>query len=132
MEASRPVLEFRLPPDVRAPGIARGQLGALADELNASDLQALELSVTEIVTNSVRHAGLSADDEVWVRVWVQDNALRAQIRDPGRCFPATPTDGKEPGLGLGLRIVDALTRRWGIERNGGTVVWLEMERGHAA
>ncbi|MGH2689448.1 MAG: ATP-binding protein, partial [Actinomycetota bacterium] len=119
MEHSRPVLEFRLRADPRAPRLARGELdAALAGELDPWDLQDLELSVTEIVTNSIRHAGLSSDDEVCVQVWVHDDALQAQIHDPGRCFPATPTEQQEPGLGWGLRIVDALTRRWGIERNG--------------
>lgn len=133
VEHSKPVLDFRLPADVRAPKMARGRLAALAGDIDPSELQDLELSISELVTNSIRHGGLLPADRVSVRVWVGKHVLRAQVRDPGRSFPAPPVGRDDGGGGWGLRILDALTRKWGIERDGETTVWLEMDRpSHAA
>jgi hypothetical protein len=38
-----------------------------------------------------------------------------------------PADPTRPG-GWGLRLVEALALRWGVERSGDTVVWFEVER----
>ena len=60
--------------------------------------------------------------EVWA------GALRITVTDHGHSG-VMPTL-REPGYtgpgGGGLRIVDALSHRWGTEQHGGTVVWAEL------
>jgi anti-sigma regulatory factor (Ser/Thr protein kinase) len=85
--------------------------------------------VSELVTNSVRHAQLRPGELIRLRVEVTGRLLRVEVSDPGEGFGATipqPTVG-EPG-GWGLFLTERLADRWGIDRDGGwTTVWLERD-----
>ncbi len=85
----------------------------------------LLLVVSELVTNAVRYGrgaptlSLHAGHD-WVRVEVTDN---------GELLPrgASPSDEER---GRGLHLVDALTRKWGIEeRTRGKTIWAELAAG---
>jgi anti-sigma regulatory factor (Ser/Thr protein kinase) len=83
------------------------------------------LLVSELVTNAVRHA---RSDEFEVRLEVRRDALRLEVHDEGAGFvPRIAPSGNGTG-GYGLYIVDRLADRWGVERDPGGVIWLEVDR----
>jgi anti-sigma regulatory factor (Ser/Thr protein kinase) len=88
----------------------------------------LELLVSELVTNSIRHAGLAAEDPVRLRVTHRAGRVRIAVRDGGRGFAAPSQEGRDPLTpgGHGLLIVDAMSERWGIDCVDGCTVWCEV------
>jgi len=92
------------------------------------------LLITELVTNSIRHAGLSSSDVVTLDVEPLPGAVRVEVADPGRGFLQPQFGGKPPigTSGRGIYLVDALADRWGIEQRhhsdtSWTVVWFELD-----
>src|SRR3712207_9352617 len=65
---------------------ARRALEGLNDLLPSEKLDDVRLLVSELVTNSVVHAGLSPDDAITVTVTVQGGLARAEVRDRGPGF----------------------------------------------
>jgi Histidine kinase-like ATPase domain len=90
-------------------------------------LDDVRLVVTELVTNSVRHAGLRADDVVGVRAEVMRDALRVEVEDAGRAGSVVQRSPR-PGVpgGFGLNIVEKLGVRWGVSLSRGSTVWVEL------
>lgn len=89
----------------------------------------MRLLVSELVTNSVRHARL--EDGGWINVCVEESprALRVAVTDPGVGFderPGPPQPGDRSGWGLHL--VEQLADRWGVSRDGKMMVWFEIDR----
>lgn len=85
-----------------------------------------ELLVSEVVTNAVLHGGVNYAP---VSVRRTGGAIRVEVVDPGRLFPAEPAavDLATPG-GLGLGIVDSVSSRWGVDPSEtGKVVWFELD-----
>jgi two-component sensor histidine kinase len=82
--------------------------------------------VSELVTNSVVHAGDDADGELSVRLRREREHVRGEVCGDGPEFEWAPHDADldEPG-GLGLMIVDELSERWGIHHNSQVCVWFE-------
>ncbi|GAA4231965.1 hypothetical protein GCM10022254_30630 [Actinomadura meridiana] len=80
------------------------------------DLDDVELMVSEIATNAVRHSASGMPDGgVWVRVLVSAQRLRVEIGDDGRAVgcPTIPAQGAGWGeSGRGLLVVDGLADRW--------------------
>ncbi|MFL5781052.1 MAG: ATP-binding protein [Thermoleophilaceae bacterium] len=86
----------------------------------------LELILSELVTNSVVHAGEATGAELSIRLQHESELLRGEVCGEGPEFEWAPHDPDldEPG-GLGLMIVDQLTERWGISHNSHVCVWFE-------
>jgi anti-sigma regulatory factor (Ser/Thr protein kinase) len=92
---------------------------------------ALLLLVSELVTNSVRHAGLGEEERIRLRARSDDTCAYVEVCDrgrsgrvPGRRRPRLGT--LEPG-GLGLVLVDEMADRWGVAREEDeTCVWFEL------
>ena len=120
-------LNLTLPPSDQAPGLARDALSPLSGRLGETTFGELQLLVTELVTNSVRHAGLRRDQRIRVQVQLVDGTVRAEVREPGRGFepPAPPTP--DDGGGWGLFLVDRLARAWNVRGDDETTVWFELE-----
>lgn len=114
------------PPRVRA--LVSDRVG---EDLDATCLQDVLLLASELVTNSVLHAGAGPDDEIGVQVSVSDDLIRVAVSDSGseQAPHIVEPDPAEPG-GMGLFMVERLSHRWGVERRGsrGTTVWFEIER----
>jgi anti-sigma regulatory factor (Ser/Thr protein kinase) len=88
----------------------------------------VRLLVTELVTNSVRHAGLGESELITVMLELSDARVRVEVRDPGDgfAFPARPQKITIEG-GRGLQIVAAIAHRWGIDRSEPIAVWFEID-----
>jgi anti-sigma regulatory factor (Ser/Thr protein kinase) len=111
-----------------APAAARNAVGAgLAGRVADDVLRDARLLVSELVTNSVRHAGLATDGVVRISADVTGGTVRLEVNDAG-------TDGTvarrppTPEGGFGLHLVEALAHRWGVTREGFTSVWVELAR----
>jgi len=82
-----------------------------------------ELLTSEVVTNAVRHAA----SQIMLRVAVDDSTLRVEVTDTSAAMPHIRDD---PDVGgYGLRIVDELATRWGVESlpKRGKTVWFELD-----
>lgn len=115
------------PPAIAA---ARRALAGFEGQLESGLVDDLRLLVSELVTNSVRHGSLDANDPVELQVTVYAEMVRVCVSNPGEGFekPAHEADrGVKPG-GWGLYLVDRLADRWGVEDEKVTCVWFEIER----
>lgn len=96
--------------------------------LSERGLDTARLLVTELVTNSIRHAGLREDEPIRIRATVNGGVLRVDVLDRDRrhvrrtvAGAIRPPPGSESGWGLYL--VDRLTTRWGWGPEG---YWFEL------
>jgi anti-sigma regulatory factor (Ser/Thr protein kinase) len=95
----------------------------------------LRLLVTELVGNSVRHAGLSSADLITLAIRLSDGLVRVEVADHGPGFQHPSFNGPRPAAvaGHGLHLVDALADRWGTQptlRRDGWLVWFEIDLSH--
>ena len=120
-----------LPVRPEAAGDARRSIAALP--VGADVREKLALLVSELVTNSVRHAGLSPDDAITLRITNRGGRIRVAIRDGGKGFALDPREllGRardSADEGRGLQIVDDVADAWGADRDAdGFTVWCEVE-----
>jgi two-component sensor histidine kinase len=117
-------LVFDLTVSTSAPSEARAMLDALVADLEPETIGALRIVVSELVSNAVKYG---AGSPVHVELDVAGpNRVRGRVANRGD--PATaPHIHERPGAhgGYGLRLVDTLTRAWGV-RAGSTDVWFEL------
>lgn len=84
----------------------------------------VSLLSTELVTNAVKHVVGSGD--VRVEAVLSDGFARVEVIDSG---PGFDPDIRHDTGGFGLRLVDKLASRWGVDREGGEFrVWFEVDR----
>ena len=119
--------------DAEAVPEAKRALKELEGRIPDTQLETVQILVTTLVTNSVRHAELGPQDEISLRVKVSSKILRAEVCDPGPDFDVS-SKKKQPGIeetsGWGLYLVEELAERWGVERRGDEkCVWFELETG---
>lgn len=115
-------LEIELNPASGAPLAARNAVrDALADSLPSAAMADLQLIVSELVTNSVRHG---PQREIKLRVSIDEGGLvRGEVKDDGDGDVAL-REMSEDG-GAGLHLVDSLSERWAVYE-GSTHVWFEF------
>jgi serine/threonine-protein kinase RsbW len=125
-------LEVVLPADVSAPGAARHVVARyLGDLVSPSVFDNAQLLISELVTNSVRHSGAVAGDQLTVRVDLAQTWCRVEVEDAGHDGVIAPRrPDRAQGSGMGLNLVQTLSERWGLERacEGGTRVWAQLSR----
>ena len=123
------VRTLEIAPTSEAPTLARRWLDEIS-ELRSHGQVAFDvrLLVTELVANSVRHAGLDPSDRITVMLEQSLSRVRVEVRDPGQGF-AFPLREQVRDIegGRGLQIVAAISHRWGIERAGPIAVWFEID-----
>lgn len=123
-------LELELPPNPDSAARARHALDELRPHLGRTQLQDVQLLVSELVTNAVRHARLSSRDAIRLLVELSERALHVEVHDAGPGFEPRSLPLPDPGRpsGWGLFLVEELADRWGVDLDTGTRVWFELDR----
>jgi anti-sigma regulatory factor (Ser/Thr protein kinase) len=125
-------LELKLPPRAEAAAYARRSIDDLGRDLEPEVVDSLRLLVSELVTNSVRHAELSASDRIRLRLADRGDRIRVEVTDPGEGFePRRTKPDPESPAGWGLYLVDRIADRWGTSGDAATTVWFELPRERA-
>jgi anti-sigma regulatory factor (Ser/Thr protein kinase) len=111
-----------------APAHARRVLAERVSAYLPADLLGdLQLLVTEIVANSVRHGGVGEDGQIDLRVRVGDGRVRVEMRDTGiQADPRLRTPDLDGGGGFGMLLVSRMSDRWGIDHEPNVVMWFEL------
>jgi anti-sigma regulatory factor (Ser/Thr protein kinase) len=122
-------IDVRFAPEPKVVTTARHVLDGLADLLPAEKLEDVRLVVSELVTNSILHAGLSPNDRISLTVMVSAGSVRGRVCDPGSGFevPSEPSPRSDMSGGWGLPIVETISDRWGVEGNSHMCVWFEID-----
>ena len=125
-------MSFELAGGPYAVTASRLALAGLEDRLDPNILFDIRLLVSELVTNCVKHAAVGPEDSIVLDVDIQDHHVRVTVADTGPGFepPDSPVseEAAEAGSGWGLFLVDQLSDQWGVERQGGAMVWFELQR----
>jgi hypothetical protein len=79
---------------------------------------------SELVANSSGATDLPETTSLRLAVEVRDDALRVDVRHPGGSKPGVPSP---LGGGLGLQLIEALAKRWGVDDVDGTHLWFEVD-----
>ena len=122
-------MRLRLPGGPHAVAAARRGLDSLKSNLGEKILNDMRLLVSELVTNSVRHADRNGSSVVDLEVDVSETRVLVRVIDNGPGFEASPRGPEDdPGSGWGLFLVEEISDRWGVDLNGSTQVWFELSR----
>jgi anti-sigma regulatory factor (Ser/Thr protein kinase) len=122
-------IDLRLAPKPEVITTARHTLDRLADHLPPEKLEDVRLVVSELVTNSILHAGLSHNDQISLTVAVSAGSVRGRVCDqgPGWEVPSEPRPRPDLSGGWGLPIVSTISDRWGVEQNNHVCIWFEID-----
>jgi anti-sigma regulatory factor (Ser/Thr protein kinase) len=87
----------------------------------------VSLLTSEVVGNAVRHAGsLLPNQRVVFHARMADDHVRVEVADHG---PGFDPEIRHETPGFGLRLIDKLSSRWGVEQTArGCRVWFEVDR----
>jgi anti-sigma regulatory factor (Ser/Thr protein kinase) len=107
---------------------------ALEDHADADTVDRVELVVSELVTNAVRHG---PGEPISLRLIAQpDGGVSGEVVDQGDGHRQVEVRGQDPGPavdvqeltegGRGLLIVDSLSSQWGVQP-GSTCVWFRFD-----
>lgn len=120
--------EATLPRGPTAAGLARTMVSHSLDGRAAPELVVDAcLLVSELVTNSVRHADDSTHAPVHVRVMTLDDVVRVEVTDQGNGAVRRRAPNLTEG-GFGLDMVEQIAARWGVKHTASTQVWFELVR----
>ena len=113
-----------LPVTAQAPSAARRRL--VREGLDPDLDHTVCLLVSELVTNAIRHSGGGEDDRIVLAARLTPDFARVEVRDNG---PGFDPDVRHDASGFGLRMLDTLAARWGVDCDErGTRVWFEIDR----
>ena len=125
---------LRIDGSSHAAGRARSEMTRLNAELEGPLLDRMRLLVTEVVSNSVRHAGART---VELSVAVSPEWVRVEVVNDGEPFDPAASQfrreaggaGRDANMGWGLFLIDSLSHDWGVvEDIGCQRVWFEIAR----
>ena len=100
-----------------ARGFARGALKDLRPEA----LEVVELMVSELATNCIRHSKTAFD----IAIARTARTVRIEVSDPAGGTPTMRSPRPEDTSGRGLKIVEMLSDEWGVDYHpgDGKTVW---------
>jgi anti-sigma regulatory factor (Ser/Thr protein kinase) len=109
--------------------VGKARRALIGMPVNQATRDVLSLLVSELVTNAIRHAGLTPEDPISIHITSHADRVRVSVHDGGPGF--TPRDLAEARLdalgGRGCMIVAALSDDWGAESDAnGCTVWCEI------
>ena len=104
-----------------ARAFALSALGGMPTEL----LTSVELMVSELATNCVRHVGSA----FVLTLTTSARELVVEVADEGGGVPRAQNPGPDEPTGRGLQIVAMLSRDWGVRpgRGRGKTVWFRLD-----
>uniref|UniRef100_UPI0006E22787 ATP-binding protein n=1 Tax=Streptomyces graminilatus TaxID=1464070 RepID=UPI0006E22787 len=122
---------WQLPHTPRSAPRARALLRThLTDwKIDGEVAETAELLLSELFTNSLRHASTPPGREIGVRFATYDDRLRVEVADANNGRPDPRQARPEDEGGRGLVLVQALAERWGCcpRRHGiGKTTWVEL------
>lgn len=124
-----------LPPHASAARSARGFAVGTLRGWGLRDLtESMELVVSELAANALRHGlargGASGVTPVLLSLVRRGSLVTCAFTDPGAKVPALRYAGPLEAGGLGLHIVNTLSRRWGWSALApkGKIVWAVLSR----
>ena len=113
------------PAELSTPAAARGFVVETLRAAGVPVADSVAVVVSELVTNSVLHAGSKAR----VVVVVDARCVRVEVHDSDPTLPVARDPGPETISGRGLVRGGALTDGWGAApADDGKVVWFELDR----
>ncbi len=119
--------QVALPPTPAAPAQARARTKAVLREWGidaAETLDVVELVISELVTNAVRHAGRAGAPTLHLEV---NRGLLIAVADGSAIAPIIRELDDTSESGRGMSIVTALVDDWGVEPWGdGKRVWVRL------
>jgi anti-sigma regulatory factor (Ser/Thr protein kinase) len=119
---------FELRGGENAPRTARRALEILDGQIAPALQDEVRLLVSELVANSVLHAGVGPNDSLTLVLSVSGKRLRVEVHEPDHDFrPSFPAPRGSSGSGSGLLIIERLADRWGMTREASTCVWFEID-----
>jgi anti-sigma regulatory factor (Ser/Thr protein kinase) len=84
--------------------------------------------ISELATNAIIHAAT----DFHVQISQDGSTLRICVLDASPTTPGVRRYGQESTTGRGLRLVESMSSRWGVETDGfGKTVWFELDLGEA-
>ena len=121
-------LHLMLVSDPGAPGRARAAIRGWSEDMpmESPRRDALELLVSEVVTNAVRHAPARTEDPIGLAASLDEGEILVTVTDGGAGVLPRVGPPRGEGGGYGLHIVDRESTRWGVEREAGTSVWFAI------
>lgn len=119
-----------VPVDLAHLGEARSRLVDAARSWGFSEHHELEVVVSELITNAIRHSGAASAVEARL---VGPGRVEVAVSDHGAGVPAPVDPYEQHTRGHGLRIVDAFAASWGVrpDPHGGKTVWALLDAGDA-
>ena len=89
----------------------------------------VDLMLTELVTNAVKHGTCVPGAEVRVEAGLFADCVCVEVTNTGAPFePCTEAPGLLDTNGRGLLLVDSMAGRWGVQHeDGSTTVWFEVD-----
>lgn len=111
------------------PMAARQARREVRDQLSSwqltDKLDVVDLVVTELVTNALKHG--EPRDSLTLEVAADEQRIRISVIDGSAVRPVARQVEADETSGRGMRIVEALAERWGTEDcDGGKQVWVEL------
>jgi len=122
-----PSVHVCLPSDFRAARAARQSIQSLEGYVPLEMIQDLNLLVSELVTNSVKHGSLVHDQAIELDANPTARGIRIEVTNPGRADLTNSVETRPKESGWGLLLVTKIASRWGMTTNGSTSIWFEID-----
>jgi anti-sigma regulatory factor (Ser/Thr protein kinase) len=124
-----PGMSVQLESGTGAASEARAALSVLDGRIDGRVLDDIRLLVSELVSNSVRHASAGPAALVNLHVTSHGRTVRAEVSDEGPGFAPHPrrSRSRDDVGGWGLHLVESIADRWGVDTGRRTRVWFELD-----
>ena len=120
-------IDLSLRPGPGAPGEGRKALDRLTGEFPPDLIDDIRLLVSELVTNSYRHAEAGPEGSIDLRIEATAARVRVEVCDAGAGFDPGSLPAAGRASGWGLYLVRNIAGRWGVTGGSACCVWFEID-----